>query len=431
MKGFLRTIYIVMAFLGVIPTAWAQQLSLDSCFHALELNHPAWQMETLQQQQNDYTMRAIKTGRLPEINLTGQASYQSDVVEIDAELPIPDADFPSAPKDQYKIYGEITQPIYNGGVTKAKINMQTAGSQADIHGLHAQQEDIQLQLVSLYSNIRTTQQYDSILTEMLLLLNRQSKVLNNAFDNGIVTSIEPDVLRAEIIKMERQKAANHIRSLQAIEQLSVLTGLSLSSEAKLAPLPTTDAHNTCTGNEYDALLALKAQQEALDARIDLNNSLKRPKLYAFSQVGYGNPGLNMLSSGFDSYYIVGATLKWNIWDWNETKYNNQALSMQRQLTGKQYENVEKAIRTEILQEKQKILELESDMAHTSQLLEVRQSIAARGADQLENGQINATDYITYVNALLQVQMEYETQSIMLAAAKKRLALILGKDKNIE
>lgn len=426
MIGFVKKTYIIIAFLVVMSAAKAQQITLDSCFHALKLNHPAWQMEMLQKQQYEYIMRAIKTGRLPDINLTGQATYQSDVVEIDAELPIPNADFPSAPRDQYKIYGEITQPIYNGGITNAKINMQAAGAQADIHNLHAQQDDIQLHLVSLYSNIRATQQHDSILNKMLLLLDKQLKVLNNAFKNGIVTSIEPDILQAEIIKMDRQKDANHIRSRQAIEQLAVVTGLSLTSEVKLAPLPASNRINN-TGNEHDALLALKAQQQSLEARIDLNNSLKRPKLYAFSQVGYGNPGLNMLSSGFDSYYIVGAKLKWNIWDWNEKEYNNQALGMQRQLTGKQYENVEKAITTEILQEKQKILELESDMAHTSQLLEVRQSIITRGADQLEKGQINATDYITYVNALLQVQMEYETQAIILAAAQKRLEILHGEE----
>lgn len=427
MKVFVKISVAVLTYFIIMPMALSQVITLDSCWQALQLNHPAWQMETLQKQQNDYTIMGIKTGRLPDIQLTGLATYQSDVVEIDAELPFSDASFPSAPKDQYKIYGEITQPLYNGGITNAKISMQEAGAMADIHDLHVQQQDIQLHVVNLYSNIRAMQQHDSLLNEMLLLLNEQLKIITNAYENGIVTSIEPDVLRAEVIKTERQRAANHIRSMQTMQQLTNITGLSLPSDVNFAPVMVSNAIKPNTNGEHDALLALKARQEALNARSELNNSLKRPKLYAFSQVGYGNPGLNMLSSGFESYYIVGATIKWNIWDWNETKHNNKALSMQHQLTGKQYENVEKAIRAEILEEKQKILELESDQLHTLKLLEVRKSIALRGADQLDKGQINATDYITYLNSLLQVQMEYESQAIMFSAAKKRLEILSGMD----
>src|SRR5690606_38683218 len=53
---------------------------------------------------------------LPQINVYGQATYQSVVTEI--PIQIPGMDVPSLDRDQYKLYGEISQNLYDGGLTR-------------------------------------------------------------------------------------------------------------------------------------------------------------------------------------------------------------------------------------------------------------------------------------------------------------------------
>ena len=43
------------------------------------------------------------------------------------------------------------------------------------------------------------------------------------------------------------------------------------------------------------------------------------------QGGIGRPGLNMLSNNFESYYMLGASFKWMLWDWNKNRKDRQVL----------------------------------------------------------------------------------------------------------
>ena len=47
------------------------------------------------------------------------------------------------------------------------------------------------------------------------------------------------------------------------------------------------------------------QNELLSANSEILQKQRNPKLFGFGQAGYGRPGMNMLSTKFDTYYLVG------------------------------------------------------------------------------------------------------------------------------
>jgi hypothetical protein len=53
---------------------------------------------------------------VPQINIVGQATYQNEVTELPIKLPNISVDPLS--KDQYKVYADISQTIYDGGNIK-------------------------------------------------------------------------------------------------------------------------------------------------------------------------------------------------------------------------------------------------------------------------------------------------------------------------
>ena len=54
------------------------------------------------------------------------------------------------------------------------------------------------------------------------------------------------------------------------------------------------------------------QKSTGDIRKRLLNARYLPKASLFFQGGYGRPALNMLNNEFDTYYITGLKLNWNI-----------------------------------------------------------------------------------------------------------------------
>jgi len=74
------------------------------------------------------------------------------------------------------------------------------------------------------------------------------------------------------------------------------------------------------------------RKEQLTAGIKLSESKRMPKAFGFATLGYGNPpGSNFFRNEFAPYYILGAGIKWNIFDWNKVKNEKQIVSLQQRI----------------------------------------------------------------------------------------------------
>jgi outer membrane protein TolC len=92
------------------------QLTLNDCYRLALQNYPQVKQRELIAKTAEYTIENIQKGYLPQLNINGQASYQSAVTAI--PIKIPGVDIPTLSKDQYKLYGEIDQTVYDGGEIK-------------------------------------------------------------------------------------------------------------------------------------------------------------------------------------------------------------------------------------------------------------------------------------------------------------------------
>lgn len=66
----------------------------------------------------EYSLSNVSKGYLPQFSVNAQATYQSDVTSLGTKLPGFEIDKIS--KDQYRVYGELNQILYDGGVIKNK-----------------------------------------------------------------------------------------------------------------------------------------------------------------------------------------------------------------------------------------------------------------------------------------------------------------------
>ena len=113
MKRFI-IIAIVFTSVGILKPQTA--LTLDECYTKSRENYPLILQKEYITKSKDYNVSNVWNGYFPQITISGQATYQSDVTSL--PISIPGMSIDKLTKDQYKVYADVTPPIYDGGIMR-------------------------------------------------------------------------------------------------------------------------------------------------------------------------------------------------------------------------------------------------------------------------------------------------------------------------
>jgi len=153
-----------------------------------------------------------------------------------------------------------------------------------------------------------------------------------------------------------------------------------------------------------------------------------PKAFGFATLGYGNPpGSNFFRDEFAPYYILGAGIKWNIFDWNKVKNEKQVLALQQGIIDKRRNDLTDNLNRLLESKNAEIISLKALIDSDSELIELRKKITASAESQYENGTITATEYLNEMNSERQALVNYEIHKINLAMARIEYLNISGKE----
>jgi outer membrane protein TolC len=167
------------------------------------------------------------------------------------------------------------------------------------------------------------------------------------------------------------------------------------------------------------------QQNKLDASRKLLGVKTIPHLFAFGQLGYGRPGFDMLKNEFTDFYIVGAKLNWNFWDWNHTKKEKEILGIQNDILNTQKETFDKNIRIDLENKKAAITKAAKLIIGDEEIIGLRKKITTESSSQLDHGVITSTEYLSNLNAESQAELNLEIHKIQLIKAKIDYQATLG------
>src|SRR5690349_20936842 len=111
-----RLIWLPLLLLAPFITQAQKTITIEQCYVLGRQNYPLVKKHDLVEKSRQYSVSNEAKGNLPQVIFSGQASYQSDVTEIPISLP--GFSIPKQSKDQYKIYGEADQTLFDGGTVK-------------------------------------------------------------------------------------------------------------------------------------------------------------------------------------------------------------------------------------------------------------------------------------------------------------------------
>ena len=141
----LLIIIINYSLLIINSTAQEQSLSLQKAYELAQQNYPLIKQRELIKQTTGYSIDNLGKGFLPQLFLSGQATYQSEVTEVN---------LPAAPgiivqplsKDQYRILADVNQLVYDGGIIKQQKNIQQLADDVE-------QQKVEVELYKLKERI--------------------------------------------------------------------------------------------------------------------------------------------------------------------------------------------------------------------------------------------------------------------------------------
>jgi outer membrane protein TolC len=417
----MKSCNLLFAALFAGPIAWSQTttVTLEQCYRQARENYPLIKQKELLVKSKEYTIANAHSGYLPQLAIYGQATYQSDVTRVPVDIP---GVTPPA-RDQYKIYGEVTQAIYDGGNIKRQGALQEINSQVEDQRTEVELYRVKERINQLYFGILLSD--DQLTQTMLLKKDVQSSLTKteSAIRNGIAFKSNADLLKAELLRTDQR-----IVELKATRK-AYLTMLAYFIHQQLADNVTLERPALIVASSmFDIkrpeLQLYQHQATLLTVQNKLGNTRNMPRIGLFFQGGYGRPALNVLKNDFAAYYIGGVRLNWSLGGLYNSKRDKQLLDVATQQVNLQKDLFLFNTNLSLAQQQQEIARLQELISIDNQIIELRTRIKNTSHAQHENGVITTNDYLRDLNAedqskqnlllhntqLLLAQYNYQTTS---------------------
>ncbi len=385
-------------YLLAMGLAKAQTLTLNECYRLAKDNYPTVKKMDLVAKSADYTIKNANKKFLPQFNISGQATYQSQVVDYSELLGGASSPMgftaPTFSKEQYKISGEIEQLLFDGGSVRYQNDITTANA-----GL--QKQNIEVELYAINDRINTL--YFSIfLVDAQLELN-QLKIANlqtqldktaAAYQYGTAYASDVNEIKAEI---ETSKSANidyQSNRLAYLKMLSIFIGKQVASSSDLVkpePVLSSASINRPELKRYDL------QKNIYYAQTKQLKASYLPTFKAFFQGAYGRPTLNPISNNFGAWYITGVRLNWSLGSLYTLKNQQAIYDLNAQMADAEKETFLQNIQIDIAQQDENIKKYTEMIAQDNTTIKLREAVTQSASAQLANGVITTHEYIQKVN----------------------------------
>jgi outer membrane protein TolC len=231
---------------------------------------------------------------------------------------------------------------------------------------------------------------------------------------GTLLSSSADALEVELIKIQQNNTELVLSKTELLQQLSLLMGTNLQQNVvlhrpEIYPVVPEQL------SRRPELLLFELQKSQVNESTDLLAKSKLPKISAFAQGGYGNPGLNMLDNNFNSFFMTGVKLNWNIFDWNKNRKERQSLQINRDLVDSQKETFELNNNLELVKLQSEIDKMEELIRYDEQIIPRFEKMVMTAESQLKNGVITSSAYITEFTNLYEAKSNlalHRTQKLL-------------------
>lgn len=423
--------YLFLALSLFMGNHLLAQVTLEECVMLAQDNYPLIKKYDLLNQTEKVNLSNINKSWLPQINVYGQGTVQNETPSFPESLAgiisQTGTSISGLNEWQYKIGADISQNIWDGGISKTKRQMERADDAERKAALDIQLYAIRERVEDLFFGILLIEKQTEQTRNMQTLLQSNLDKLRTMLENGTAMQSDVDMVEAQYLITSQQLIQAESTSKSYRKVLEIFTGKSLAGQELVKP--DVSIPQNLIPNRPE-LWHFEAQLQANEARYANITASTMPKIGLFAQAYYGYPGLDyfesMMNRDLSFNILAGIKVSWNIGAFYTKENNRRKLRLSSDNIAVEREAFLFNTNMQAQSQLDHIDELKAVMKENNRIVELRTNVRKAAESQLDNGIINATDLLTKLTDEKQARLTASYHEIQLLQSIYQLKYTLNK-----
>jgi len=286
-------------------------------------------------------------------------------------------------------------------------------------------DKIKAEVVKSYLSFLMLTEKEKVLTNTLNRLKDNIERLGSAFTHGLV--LKTDVLQLKIKALEIKTTIDAIQydKTAELKVLESLTDLSLPDNSKLDN-PSLENFSIDQTIKKKEMLLFELGKESLNAKEVMIEAKKKPKFFAFTNIGVGYPNpLNFFDDNVGLFAIGGLGFSWSIFDWGKSQKERQLIQIQKNILDSQSNNLVTALNRYNGKFKLQIEKYNLLIEKEQELINLREEITENQKSKLEKGVIVPVEYLNTLNDIIDSKLRLNRYKLDLLSLKLEYNIMKG------
>lgn len=423
---------IIILILSILsPLLATAGLTIEQCVEKARDNYPMVKKYDLLASTLDIDLSDINKGWLPRIGVYGQVTAQNVVPSfpesLSGVLQQMGQPMKGLGKLQYKAGVDVSQTIWDGGVSHVQRELRRAGTAAEQSALDVEMYAVRQRVENLYFAILLTEEQIAQNRNTMTLLDATLERLKAMMRNGTAMQSDVDMIEAQSLTVaqgiaQAESALNGYRTV-----LELFIGESLQGVELIRPdsvMPSELQSDRPEIRLFDTRIV------AADASRRLADTALMPKVGLFAQAYYGYPGFDyfksMINRDLSFNIMAGVKVSWNI----DSFYTKRNVSRRNRLdiAGIMAEKETFLFNSDmqVASQLEKIKGIRDVMKDDSRIMALRANVRKSAESQLQNGIIDTTALLTKITDENQAALTARYHEIQLVQEIYNLKYILNR-----
>ncbi|MBA3258565.1 MAG: TolC family protein [Gemmatimonadales bacterium] len=412
-------------------TAAAQDtLTVERLQEAALRSDPRAKQRGLLRAATDLRLAVIAADRLPQLEINGQGTHQSDVTR--PTFGIPGVAVPDFPKDRWQATLDVEQRLYDGGEVARRRELEEARhaeSQAALAvTLYELRSEVNSAFFSAFLFEKRSAEYDALVADLdARLAAVRARVEAGTALGRDAAEIEAERMRAGLQRDEARasrRAALAILADLVAEPIDTTVVLALPSDqpGRAEPADLVTAAALRRRPEFDQLRQSRAR---LDREVAYTSAENRPRVFAFGQAGVGLPGLDQFRTSSDAFWQAGIKVEWRPWTWRSAGRKAAAYRLQQDVVATEEKALGRRLARAVVTDLEDITRLDVALEDDERIVALRAEVERQARAQYDEGAITTPDYVETRTDVLEARLTLERHRVELAQARSRYLTTLG------
>lgn len=423
---------IIILILSILsPLLATAGLTIEQCVEKARDNYPMVKKYDLLASTLDIDLSDINKGWLPRIGVYGQVTAQNVVPSfpesLSGVLQQMGQPMKGLGKLQYKAGVDVSQTIWDGGVSHVQRELRRAGTAAEQSALDVEMYAVRQRVENLYFAILLTEEQIAQNRNTMTLLDATLERLKAMLRNGTAMQSDVDMIEAQSLTVaqgiaQAESALSGYRTVLGMFMGESLQGVELIRPDSVMPSE--------LQSDRPEIRLFDTRIVAADASRRLADTALMPKVGLFAQAYYGYPGFDyfksMINRDLSFNIMAGVKVSWNI----DSFYTKRNVSRRNRLdiAGIMAEKETFLFNSymQVASQLEKIRGIRDVMKDDSRIMALRANVRKSAESQLQNGIIDTTALLTKITDENQAALTARYHEIQLVQEIYNLKYILNR-----